>query len=153
MTRTSRFDFGSGPNPDPTYLWDIKHKLLSLVEVCALPSAVLVNHVKYTDLCWSPCPACYICTSSSMSLILKYIIQTQAKRYRVLHLSAKVSRRWVPKCESRPTCTQSGHDHLQSPGHRCKCLSISTWSITTVCMFVALSYTLFTATNYQTITV
>ena len=42
MTRTSRFDFGSGPNPDPAYQWDTKCKLFNLAEVCALPNAVLV---------------------------------------------------------------------------------------------------------------
>jgi len=39
VTRTSRFDFGSGPDPDPAYQWDIK--LFILAEVCTLPSDVL----------------------------------------------------------------------------------------------------------------
>ena len=42
MTRTSWFDFGSYPNPDPTYKWDTKRNLFILVEVCAPPNAVLV---------------------------------------------------------------------------------------------------------------
>jgi len=42
VTRMSRFDFGSGLDPDPASQWDAKRKLFSLVEVCAPPSAVLV---------------------------------------------------------------------------------------------------------------
>ena len=43
MTRTSRLDFGSGPDPDPAFQWEKKkRKLFSLAEVCALPSAILV---------------------------------------------------------------------------------------------------------------
>jgi len=45
VTRTRRFDFGSGPDGDPAYQWDSKRKLLSLAEVCALPSAVLIESV------------------------------------------------------------------------------------------------------------
>ena len=45
MTRTSRFDFGSGQNPDPDNRWDTKCKPFSLAEVCALPRAVLVLNV------------------------------------------------------------------------------------------------------------
>ena len=30
MTRTSRFDFGSGPDTDPAYQWDTKRKLFSV---------------------------------------------------------------------------------------------------------------------------
>ena len=42
--RTSRLDFGSCLDPDPAYQWDrdTKCKLFSLMEVCALPSAVRV---------------------------------------------------------------------------------------------------------------
>ena len=43
MTRTNRFDFGEDPDPDLAYQWDTKCKLFSLAEVCALPSAVLVQ--------------------------------------------------------------------------------------------------------------
>ena len=42
VTRTSRFDFGSGLDPDPDNQWDIKCKLVSLVEVCTLMNVVLV---------------------------------------------------------------------------------------------------------------
>ena len=42
VMRTSWLDFGSGPDGDPAYQWDTKHKLFSLAEVCALPSALLV---------------------------------------------------------------------------------------------------------------
>ena len=38
VTRTSRFDFGSGPHPDPGYQWDTKRNLLFLSEVCTPPS-------------------------------------------------------------------------------------------------------------------
>ena len=41
---TSWLNFGSGPNPDPACSWDIKHKLISLAEVCSLPSALPVIH-------------------------------------------------------------------------------------------------------------
>ena len=51
MTRTSRFDFGSGPDPDPAYQWDTKRKLFSLAEVCALPSDVLVTAI-ITEKCY-----------------------------------------------------------------------------------------------------
>ena len=47
MTRTSRFDFGSGPDADPAYKFDTKCKLFSLAEVCALPSAVLISNETY----------------------------------------------------------------------------------------------------------
>ena len=43
MTRTSQFDFGSGPDPDPGHQWDTKRKLVSLAEVCAPLSGVLVS--------------------------------------------------------------------------------------------------------------
>ena len=46
MTRTSQLDFGSGPDADPAYQWDTKHKLFSLAEVGGLPSAVLFPKVK-----------------------------------------------------------------------------------------------------------
>ena len=39
---TSSLDFVLGPNADQAYQWDTKRKLFSLVEVWALPSAVLV---------------------------------------------------------------------------------------------------------------
>uniref|UniRef100_A0A8C4N8E9 Mediator of RNA polymerase II transcription subunit 11 n=1 Tax=Eptatretus burgeri TaxID=7764 RepID=A0A8C4N8E9_EPTBU len=39
VNRTSQLDFGVGPDADPAYKWDTKRKLLSLLEVCALPSA------------------------------------------------------------------------------------------------------------------
>ena len=42
VTRTSRFDFGEGPDADSVFQWDTKRKLCSLVEVCAILSAVLV---------------------------------------------------------------------------------------------------------------
>jgi len=42
MTRTSRFDFGSGTDPEPAFQWDTKCKLFSLVKVSSLPSALLV---------------------------------------------------------------------------------------------------------------
>jgi len=38
VTKTSRFDFGSGPHPDPGYHWDTKRNLLFLTEVCTPPS-------------------------------------------------------------------------------------------------------------------
>ena len=44
MTRTSLFNFGSGPDTDSAYQWDRKRKLFSLAEICALPSAVLVDN-------------------------------------------------------------------------------------------------------------
>ena len=44
VTITSRLDFGSGPDADLAYQWDTKHKLFSLVEVCALPCANLVGY-------------------------------------------------------------------------------------------------------------
>ena len=47
-TRSNCFDFGSGPNPDPANQWDIKRKLCSLAEVCALLSAVLVDKLELT---------------------------------------------------------------------------------------------------------
>ena len=34
LTRTSRFDFGSGLDSDQTYQWDTKCKLFSLAEIC-----------------------------------------------------------------------------------------------------------------------
>ena len=40
VTRTSRFDFESGPDPDLTCQWDTERKLFSLAEVRAPPSAV-----------------------------------------------------------------------------------------------------------------
>ena len=46
--QASRFDFSWGPNPDPVSQWDIKRKLFSLVEECALPSAVVVVHISAT---------------------------------------------------------------------------------------------------------
>ena len=46
VTRTSRFDFGYGQNADLAYLWDTKHKLFHLAEVCALDSVVPVVVVK-----------------------------------------------------------------------------------------------------------
>ena len=50
MTRTRRFEFGSGQDPDPADQWDPKHKLFSLAELCALPSAVLDLHCFLSDL-------------------------------------------------------------------------------------------------------
>ena len=44
MRRTNRLEFGEGPDQDPAYQWDTKCKLFSLVEVCALPSVVLVGY-------------------------------------------------------------------------------------------------------------
>ena len=47
MTRTSPFDFGPGPDADPTYQWDRTRKLFSLAEVCALRvplSLIFVSH-------------------------------------------------------------------------------------------------------------
>ena len=43
MTRTSRFDFSSGPDPDPACWWDTKREPFSLAEVCAPLSVVLVS--------------------------------------------------------------------------------------------------------------
>ena len=43
MTRTSRLDFGSGPDADSANQWITKCKLFSLVEVCAPPRVVLVT--------------------------------------------------------------------------------------------------------------
>ena len=48
VTRTSRLDFGSGLDADQTYQWETKHKLFSLAEVCALPSAILVFACNWT---------------------------------------------------------------------------------------------------------
>ena len=42
VNRTSQLHFGVGPDADPAYKWDTKRKLLNLLEVCALPSAVVV---------------------------------------------------------------------------------------------------------------
>jgi len=36
VTRTSRLDFGSVPDPDPAFQWEMKGKLFSLAEVRAL---------------------------------------------------------------------------------------------------------------------
>ena len=41
VTKISRFDYSSGPDPDPAYQCNTKRQLFSLVEVCALSSAVL----------------------------------------------------------------------------------------------------------------
>jgi len=49
VTRTSRLDFGSGPDADLAYQWDVKYKLFSLMEVCALLSTVLI-------ILWFSCP-------------------------------------------------------------------------------------------------
>ena len=54
--RTSRFDFGSGPDPDLADHWDTKRKLFSLAEVWALPNAVLVSdcdHFILPQLSWN----------------------------------------------------------------------------------------------------
>jgi len=40
--RTSRFDFGSGPDQDQTYQWDEKRKLFNLTEVSGLPSILFL---------------------------------------------------------------------------------------------------------------
>ena len=42
MTRTSQFDLGSGPDPDPASHWDTKRKPFGLAEAYALLNAVLV---------------------------------------------------------------------------------------------------------------
>ena len=42
MTRTSQLNYTSGQIPDPADKWDTKGKLISLAEVRALPSALLV---------------------------------------------------------------------------------------------------------------
>ena len=42
VTRTSRLDFGSVPDPDPAYHWATKREMFSLMEVSALSSAALV---------------------------------------------------------------------------------------------------------------
>ena len=44
VTRTNWLDFGFGPDRDLASQWDTKPKLFSLVEGCALPSALLVTH-------------------------------------------------------------------------------------------------------------
>ena len=62
MTTTSRFDFGSGLDPDPAYQWDTKRQLFSLAEVHALPSAVLFllkfaegEGIAFGSVCLSVC--------------------------------------------------------------------------------------------------
>ena len=45
VARTSRFDFCWGPDQHPAYQWGTKCKLFSLVELCTLPSAVLIAFV------------------------------------------------------------------------------------------------------------
>jgi len=48
VTRTSRFNFCSGRDPDhPAYQWDAKHELLNLAEVCGLRSAILAVFVLF----------------------------------------------------------------------------------------------------------
>ena len=42
MTITIWLNFSSGKNPDLAYQWVTKRKLISLAELCALPSALLV---------------------------------------------------------------------------------------------------------------
>ena len=42
VIRTSRFDFGSGPDQDQTYQWDEKRNLFNLTEVCGLPSILFL---------------------------------------------------------------------------------------------------------------
>ena len=65
MTGTSGFNFSSGPNPDLAHQWDSKRKLISLVEVCALPSALLVTSATegggyvFTPFCLSVCLSVY----------------------------------------------------------------------------------------------
>ena len=54
VTRTSRLDFGSGPDSDLAYRWDAKRKLFSLAQVCALPIAIQVH--TGTILCLNPSP-------------------------------------------------------------------------------------------------
>ena len=64
MTRTSRFDFGSDQDTDPTFQWETKRKLFSVAEVCAPPSAVLVNNpvfiVFFSPLMGSPVWCCHL---------------------------------------------------------------------------------------------
>uniref|UniRef100_A0A8C4Q1P5 ATPase AAA-type core domain-containing protein n=1 Tax=Eptatretus burgeri TaxID=7764 RepID=A0A8C4Q1P5_EPTBU len=48
VTRTNRFDFGSGLDPDPPYQWDTKCKLFSLVEVwCPTVSTDILLQLSY----------------------------------------------------------------------------------------------------------
>ena len=51
VIRTSQYDFCSGPDADPAYQWDTKCKLFSLVEVCALPGAILDYMYEYAETC------------------------------------------------------------------------------------------------------
>ena len=60
MTRTSSFDFGSRPNPDPAYQWDTKRKLFSLADVCAPPYAVIVHFCVFHPEVPSPIVSCVI---------------------------------------------------------------------------------------------
>ena len=63
MTRTSRLDFVSGPDPDPADQWDTKRKLFSRVEVYFLQSAFLI--------------ADYICGLLKLSYIVMSELLTQ----------------------------------------------------------------------------
>ena len=45
VLRTSWFDFAKGLDPDVACQWDAKHKPLILADVCALPSALLVERM------------------------------------------------------------------------------------------------------------
>ena len=58
VTRTSSLNFSSGPNPDPANQWHTKGKLISLVEVCALPSAVPVRQVSLCEWFFICLPVC-----------------------------------------------------------------------------------------------
>ena len=50
VPRTNWFDFGEDLDSDPTYQWDTKCKLFSLMEVCTLPGFVLVSLMAYSCL-------------------------------------------------------------------------------------------------------
>ena len=58
MTITSRLDFGSGTAADLAHQWDTKRKLFRLLEVCTLPSAILVTCATEGGrrLCFQHCP-------------------------------------------------------------------------------------------------
>ena len=78
VTRTSRLYFRSGPNTDLTHQWDTKRKLFSLVEVCALPSAILVL-ICYVRICFVFFSSTNFCTVYKKKL-LSFWMQHMALR-------------------------------------------------------------------------
>ena len=73
MTGTSRFDFGSSPNPDPAYQWDTKRKLIRLAEVCAPLSAVLVPNFIWLVLSFCLLHLFFFVTLGLSSLCISYV--------------------------------------------------------------------------------